>query len=156
MIIFIGCLATNFPWLKKAKIFIMVKIAEFPHCANAIASSISFSDIDQTVMSTKLVPDEIWLKVFHYLPTHFIRKIIAIVCKRFLRLSRDCSLIKEIRITELDQDFAYGVLRSAKNVTTLSVNHHKDVEFLVSIALQYCKNLQNLELINCDLPDDCR
>ena len=107
-------------------------------------------------MSTKLLPDEIWLKVFQYLPTHFIRNIIAIVCKRFQRLSRDCSLIKEIRITELDQDFAYGVLRSAKNVTTLSVNHHKDVEFLVSIALQFCKKLQNLELINCDLPDDCR
>ena len=117
------------------------------YCANTL---------DQTVMSTKLLPDEIWLKVFHYLPTHFINDTIAIVCKRFLRLSRDCSLIKEIRITELDQDFAYGVLRSAKNVTTLIVNHHKDVEFLVSIALQYCKNLQNLELINCDLSDDCR
>ena len=107
-------------------------------------------------MSTPVFADEIWLKVFQYLPTYFIHNTIAIVCKRFLRLSRDCSLIKEIRITELDQDFAYGILRSAKNVTTLTVNHHKDVEFLVSIALQCCKNLHNLELINCDLSDDCR
>ena len=107
-------------------------------------------------MSSAIFPDEIWLKVFEFLSTYFINNTIAIVCKRFLRLSKDCILIKEIRITELDQDFAYGVLRSAKNVTTLAVNHHKDVEFLVSVALQNCKNLQNLELVNCDLSDDCR
>ena len=106
------------------------------------------------------LPDEIWLKIFDHLSANFISKSIALVCKQFYRLSKDSSLIKEVVLQRIEnksnQDHIYEVLRSAIHLNTLILKNRKDAEFLVYMAMQHCPRLRRLELLHCNLTDDCR
>ena len=72
--------------------------------------------------TTPAFPNEVWLKIFGYLPTNEILLQISRVCKRFYELSKDSSLITEIyfRFAGYDENSAKKACRAiARDELTL-------------------------------------
>ena len=95
------------------------------------------------------IPQEIWIKIFSYLPYHEILQRISPVSKYFKQLCHDVNVKKHIQLLGTTKyDFEYGkqFLCNVKNLTKLHVkNYLKDAD-LVIIALQSSKHLKELTL----------
>ena len=100
-------------------------------------------------------PNEVWLKIFEYLPTYDILRKIAIVSKRFYHLSKDPNLITEIylNIDILDYDKAkeaYETIQRSKNLLEMTIFHHSDnwdfpPGLFISIMIKSCPKLCSLK-----------
>ena len=114
------------------------------------------------------LPDEIWIIIFTNLCTEDIFQNVILVCKRFHILCMDSTsvLIKNMSMSRrgstsrnfdfASQDNEYKLLKSSKQLNSLSVSNRTDVEYLLYLALQHSPNLRHMELKNCDLSNDCR
>ena len=93
------------------------------------------------------IPQEIWIKIFSYLPYHEVLQRISPVCKYFKNLCHDVNVKKHIQLFDTTKyDFEYGkqFLSNVTNLTKLHVtNYLKDAD-LVIIALKSSKHLKEL------------
>ena len=122
---------------------------------------------DQVVIkTTPAFPNEVWLKIFGYLPTKDILMQISRVCKHFYELSKDSSLITEIivKFADYDQNTAknacMAISRSRcleklsidcrnKSGQRISVNENEICTgFFVSIPVKNCSKLREIRF-NC-------
>merc|ERR1719210_856022 len=94
--------------------------------------------------------DELWRKIFTYLPTKTILGKVAKVCKRFHRIASDPTLIRHVNLVNIDKQYdQQHVLNSIgryKCLNTLKVANCKEQNELVSCALKSNPNLKTLVL----------
>ena len=116
------------------------------------------------------LPVEVLAKIFNYLPNHDIRCRISLACKFFYKICQDESLVpvKDLciyghpvpqqtsRKSKKDGKQHYcvsgvvsDIISQSKNLTFLKIKalNSKTVAGLVSIALQACPKLTDLEII---------
>lgn len=107
------------------------------------------------------LPNEILIYILKYLPNYEIHHSVAFVCKKFSELSLDPKFILEIYINQYklyigmerpylnhpSQKLICDFLTRSRFLSKLTIQDHKDVEFLVLNALKTCQNLRNLEII---------
>ena len=106
--------------------------------------------------------DEVLVKIFGYCSSNDLFARIALVNKRFERLSKDRTLLKEIylrasagREPQLSK-YTYDALISFGDfVSTLKIHKRSDVEYLIEIALKHCQNLKQLEIRDCTIRNNC-
>ena len=116
-----------------------------------------------------LLPVEVLVKIFNFLPNHDIRCGVSLVCKRFYKICQDESMVpvKDLCIYghpvgEIDQEGKHlynlspglngtvsDIILQSKNLTSLKIKalDAKTVNNLVFIALQACPKLNHLEII---------
>ena len=100
-------------------------------------------------------PNEIWLKIFEFLPTYDILRKMAFVNKHFNDLSKHPKLIKEIylNIDILDYDKAkeaYETIQRSKSLLKMTIFHHSDnwdfpPGLFISIMIKSCPKLCSLK-----------
>ena len=120
---------------------------------DCIGSSPSDNSMENCVSAN--FPNEVWLKIFEYLPTYDILRTIAFVSKRFNDLSKDPNLIREIylNIDILDYDKAkeaYEIIQKSKNLLEMTIFHHSDnwdfpPGLFISIMIKSCPKLRSLK-----------
>ena len=91
--------------------------------------------------------DEIWRKIFSYLPTQVILGKVARVCKRFNEISKDPTLLKSIKvknISDYDNEYVLKVLERSKCLTKLSVIDCNNFKDLLLVALRSNSHLKTL------------
>ena len=92
--------------------------------------------------------DEIWRKIFSYLPTNDILNI-AIVCKRFNEITRDQTLLKSMKvknITNYEMEKLFKVLgrsRCLRKLWIVDCDNYKDI---LSVTLKSNSKLKTLIL----------
>ena len=113
---------------------------------------------DYKSMDIRELPDEILLKIFDYLPTCDVFKRVALVCKRFYRLTKEPILVKEIYLTSqnsVKMDSLFEILkRPRKQKATTSIVfclddhgvHWDDLYKCFRRMDKYCPNLQYIEI----------
>ena len=93
--------------------------------------------------------NEIWRRIFSYLPTNDILGKIARVCKRFNEITKDPTLLQYIKlknITDYESDYVFKVLERSKCLGKLSIidcDNYKDILF---VTLKSNSNLKTLIL----------
>ena len=102
----------------------------------------------------ELLPDEILLKIFSYLPTYDNLRRIPLICKRFHKLSRDFTLIKDLYLTKnYDHPSQSKVINEtiieSKYLYKLTIFQRRDVEDLILNAVKFCPKLCHLEILYC-------
>lgn len=99
----------------------------------------------------KEIPKELWLMILGYLPTSDILKRVSLVSKFFNHLSKDCYLIKTLKIgviTKLDYPFVQALLNRSKGLIKVEFEgflYAKALQ-LVSFLLDRNKNVKELIL----------
>ena len=110
-------------------------------------------------------PAEVLVKIFNFLSNHDIRCGISLTCKRFQKICQDESLVPVKDLSIKGHYYwskgqpQYGLrniealcdtIFQSKMLTTLKIKALNDVSIyrLVSIALQDCPKLINLEIID--------
>ena len=101
-----------------------------------------------------IFPDEVWLKIFGYLSNSDIKQI-SVVCKDFDRLSKDSSLIREIKV-ELRSGFTKSsakstceMIRRSRNLNTLIISKKANEEVInpggfITFAIKNCPHLRHI------------
>ena len=102
----------------------------------------------------EFLPDEILLKIFSYLPTYDNLRRTPLICKRFHKLSRDFTLIKDLYLTKnYDHPSQSKVINEtiieSKYLYKLIIFQRRDVEDLILNAVRYCPKLCYLEILYC-------
>ena len=101
------------------------------------------------------LPLEVLVEIFNFLPNHDIRCGVSLVCKRFLEICQDESLIpvKDICLHGLWDDKKKGqvaaIIRNSQKLTSLKIKPlipDQAVNDLVRIAFQACPQLTHLEI----------
>lgn len=105
-------------------------------------------------LGMELLPDEILLKIFSYLPTYDNLRRIPLICKRFHKLSRDFTLIKDLYLTKnYDHPSQSKVINEtiveSKYLYKLTIFQRTDVEDLILNAVKFCPKLCHLEILYC-------
>ena len=99
--------------------------------------------------ATLEIPQEIWIKIFSYLPYHEVLQRISPVCKYFKQFCHDVNAKKHIQLfgtTKYDFEYAKQFFYNVKNLTKLHVkNYLKDAD-LVIVALKSSKHLKELTM----------
>ena len=93
--------------------------------------------------------DEIWRKIFSYLPTNDVLGKVARVCKRFYEITKDPTLLKSITVkkfTDYDHDYIFKVLERSKCLKKLSLIDCDNYKDILSVALKSNSNLKTLIL----------
>ena len=88
--------------------------------------------------SPKDLPNELWFKIFTYLPSNFILGTIAMVSERFYNIAHDSPLVKSLNLTNLGTDAIEHVSKSfgrLKSLRELSITNCPHSTKLVPIAL---------------------
>ena len=102
----------------------------------------------------ELLPDEVLLKIFSYLSTYDILRRIPLTCKRFHKLSRDFTLIKDLYLTKNYENPNYSkvineTIIESKYLYKLTIFQRRDVEDLILNAVKFCSKLCHLEILHC-------
>jgi len=95
--------------------------------------------------------DEIWRKIFSYLPTQVILGKVARVCKRFNEITKDPTLLKSVKIkniSDYDNEYVLKVLERSKCLTKLSVIDCNNFKDLLLVALKSNSHLKTLILFH--------
>ena len=101
------------------------------------------------------MPIEVLVKIFNFLPNHDIRCGVSLVCKKFLEICQDESLIpvKDICLHGLWDDKkkrqVAAIIRNSQKLTSLKIKtlvSDEAVNDLVRIAFQACPQLTHLEI----------
>ena len=93
--------------------------------------------------------DEIWRKIFSYLPTDVILGKISRVCKRFNELTKDPTLLESIKvkdITDYEKDYVFKVLERSKCLRKLSIIDCDNYKDILSVTLKSNSKLKTLIL----------
>lgn len=105
------------------------------------------------------LPDELLLHIFSHLPLYDIHQRIALVCRHFLRLSRDPSLTLTISLksdTAGTTDDLTTLIFDSVCLTSLKIRGRDDAEILTSMAITACPKLTSLEINYCgQVSSDC-
>ena len=112
------------------------------------------SQVTKDHQGLELLPDEILLKIFSYLPTYDNLRRTPLICKRFHKLSRDFTLIKDLYLTKnYDHPSQSKVINEtiieSKYLYKLTIFQRRDVEDLILNAVRYCPKLCHLEILYC-------
>lgn len=117
---------------------------------------------NHTEFQITMLPDEILMKIFSYIPTDEILLNVSPVCKRFYRLSLDSKLIQHLtlgeNINDTNYENIYEVLNRAKFLTELCIKEQSDVIFLNNVIrkiTEFCPNLSRLKIVDCVISSDC-
>ena len=123
-----------------------------------------------------VLPVEVLVKIFNFLPNHDIRRGISLTCKKFYEICQDESLVpvKDLCIYGRILDIGYGIDKGymdsrkwSKNYNLRNIEAVKDIIIqsknlnflkikslntkatskLVSIALKACPKLRHLEIV---------
>ena len=97
--------------------------------------------------SPKDLPNELWFKIFTYLPSNFILGTIAMVSERFYNIAHDSPLVKSLNLTNLGTDSIEYVSKSfgrLKCLRELSLTNCPHSTTLVPIALASSTGLKIL------------
>ena len=112
------------------------------------------------------LPLEVLVKIFNFLPNHDIRCGVSLVCKKFLEICQDESLIpvKDICLYGQPTDYGAGaatvwddkkkrqvaaIIRNSQKLTSLKIKtliSDEAVNDLIRIAFQACPQLTHLEI----------
>ena len=95
------------------------------------------------------IPQEIWIKIFSYLPYHEVLQRISPVCKYFKQFCHDVNVKKHIKLvgtTKYDFEYAKHFFYNVKNLTKLHVKNYLKEADLVIVALKSSENLKELKL----------
>ena len=114
----------------------------------------NLSRVTKDNLGMELLPDEILLKIFSYLPTYDNLRRIPLICKRFHKLSRDFTLIKDLYLTKnYDHPSQSKVINEtiveSKYLYKLTIFQRTDVEDLILNAVKFCPKLCHLEILYC-------
>ena len=127
-----------------------------------MAESCDLQNVPEIVSEVDLInrlSDEVILKILSFASTNDIFNNVNLVCKRFERLSKDPTLLKEINLTrrtnESDKNYTYEALRRSRNLAVLKICYRPDTEILINVAMQHCQKLQCLEIKFCEIHDNC-
>ena len=104
-----------------------------------------FKNIDQL--------DEIWRKIFSYLPTNDILGKIARVCKRFYEITKDPTLLKSIKvknITNYESENIFKVLERSKCLRKLWIIDCDNYKDILSVTLESNSKLKTVILCHED------
>ena len=133
----------------------------------------SMKEMTKPLAESKPLPIEVLVKIFNFLPNHDIRCGVSLVCKEFYNICQNETLVpvkdlciyghpvgpkskekgqKGKQVYSLSPGLSGAVadiIRRSKNLTYLKIKalNHETVNELVSIALQACPKLTQLEII---------
>ena len=136
---------------KKAELEITDFLEEFKDYGHPIvAENAEFIILPKTTKPHDIdLLDEIWRKIFSYLPTNDVLGKVARVCKRFYEITKDPTLLKSIKVkkfTDYDHEYIIKVLERSKCLKKLSVINCDNYKDILSVALKSNLNLKTLIL----------
>ena len=112
------------------------------------------SQVTKDHKGLELLPDEVLLKIFSYLSTYDNLRRIPLICKRFQKLSRDFTLIKDLYLTKNYENPNHSkvineTIVKSKYLYKLTIFQRRDVEDLILNAVKFCSKLRHLEILYC-------
>ena len=133
--------------------FLEIKLLKLGSYARLISLTFVLDPVTPLTMAGKEatlgIPQEIWIKIFSYLPYHEVLQRISPVCKYFKQFCHDVNAKKQIQLfstTRYDFEYAKRFFYSVKNLTKLHVkNYLKEVDLVIA-ALKSSENLKELKL----------
>ena len=115
-------------------------------------------EVTKSLMELKELPNEIWVKIFNFLPNHDVRCGVSLTCKKFMEICQDESLVpvkdlciygdkkNEWKLKDIGAES--DIIVQSKNLTSLKIKalEPNSVNQLVTTALQDCPKLIHLEI----------
>ena len=120
-------------------------------------------EVTKSLAELKELPNEIWVKIFNFLPNHDVRCGVSLACKKFHEICLNESLVqvkdlciygdKECSFGLRDYEAMSNIIVQSKNLTSLKIKAlklDKAATNLVTIALQNCPKLIQLEIVETE------
>ena len=133
--------------------FLEIKLLKLGSYARLISLTFVLDPVTPLTMAGKEatleIPQEIWIKIFSYLPYHEVLQRISPVCKYFKQFCHDVNAKKHIQLfgtTKYDFEYAKQFFYNVKNLTKLHVENYLKEADLVIVALKSSENLKELKL----------
>lgn len=96
------------------------------------------------------LPEEIVLKIFHFVPQSCLQNVITKVCKKWKRISRDNSLYYNVHFdVKLSLNTAVDVIyKYAEHIHRLVISRRLDTNDILKV-IPACTNLRSLTVNSC-------
>ena len=118
-----------------------------------MSDSVGKKSIEQpSTRSILRLPEEILIQIFSSVTLYDLYHSVALVCKTFLRLSRDPSVRRSICLTNqglTGTSEAEKFVAESHHITSLYIRKRDDANTLLTAALQNCRNINLIEIKFC-------